>query len=464
MEARRTLLWLSSEPDRALPDNTLAVNWDIHQLNLTQPPHPLPQAELALVGVLDLHNYTADGLPRLEEWLDSLSPTTWVGLTAHSPYDDNRLGAVIGTHCADFHTLPVDHNRLNTVLGHLWGMAQLQARLAESNKVSLQQHALAGDSPRIRQTRALLQRFGQTMEPVLIYGGSGTGKEAAARFVHDHSPVSHGPFVAINCAALPPSLTQSELFGYEKGAFTSASSSRSGRIEAAHGGSLMLMGINELLPDQQSALLRFLQEGLVERIGGQTPRTIEARVIATSSERLDELVKAERFRSDVYYRLGGLEIQLPLLTERLEDIPVLLDLFFDSLQGPGRRKRRRLSEDAMRVMLMHDWPGSLRELNNRLRQAVLLSDHPVLTPADLGFTDPSGIHPEGLSLDQFRSRAEQQAVSCSLALTHNNVSAAARLLDISRVSMYRLMEKHRTHRSQDTEPPQAPRNPRGTPS
>ncbi|MDX1757207.1 MAG: sigma 54-interacting transcriptional regulator [Marinobacter sp.] len=448
MEAKRTLLWLSPKPNQALPIGNLAPHWEIHRLNLNQPPRPIAQPSTGVrVGILDLEHYSTDSFPQLEDWLESLTPTSWVGLTARSPREDERLGSLIGTHCADYHTLPMDSNRLNTVLGHLWGMADLQARLADSQEIQLQQYALTGDSEAIRHTRALLHRFAETMEPVLIYGASGTGKEAAARYVHEHSPVNRGPFVAVNCAALPPSLTQSELFGYEKGAFTSASASKSGRLEAAHGGSLLLLGIDELLADQQSALLRFLQEGLVERIGGNSSRTIEARVIATSTHPLMELVESDQFRSDVYYRLGGLEVVLPLLRERLEDIPHLIDLFFASLPPPHRSHQGwRLSEAAMRALVKYDWPGNLRELNNRLRQATLLCDRPVLTPADLGFSHVTNHTPEGLSLDDFRARAEQQAVSCSLALTHNNVSAAARLLNISRVSMYRLMAKYHTQR------------------
>lgn len=463
MEAKRTLLWLSPKPNQAVPVDTIDIQWEIHRLNLNQPPRPIPQLPFgARVGILDLEHYTPDSFPQLEDWLESLNPTSWVGLTATSPSNDARLGSLIGTHCADYHTLPMDPNRLNTVLGHLWGMADLQARLAHSQEFQLQHYALTGDSAAIRHTRTLLQRFAETMEPVLINGASGTGKEAAARFVHDHSPVNRGPFIAINCAALPPSLTQSELFGYEKGAFTSASTSKSGRLEAAHGGSLLMLGIDELYPDQQSSLLRFLQEGQVERIGASTPRTIEARVIATSTHPLKQLVQAQEFRSDVYYRLGGLEVQLPLLTERLEDIPHLVDLYFASLRTPRRSTQQwRLNEAAMRTLLRHDWPGNLRELNNRLRQAVLLCDRPVLTPADLGFSHENSHSAEGLSLDDFRARAEQQAVTCSLALTHNNVSAAARLLNISRVSMYRLMTKHHTHREQVESFSLAPKPPKG---
>ncbi|SFL83779.1 sigma-54 dependent transcriptional regulator [Marinobacter zhejiangensis] len=443
MEHRRTLLWLSPSPDPAITSLLLSNHWDIHQINLHQPPHEIANGNGARVGVLDLQHCVTDDVPLLEDWLNTLSPTTWVGLTTTAPLEDQILSNVIGTHCADYHTMPLDSTRLNTVLGHLWGMARLRAQLVSGERASLQRHALAGNSDVIRHTRSMLQRFAGTLEPVLIYGASGTGKETAARYIHDHSPVSQGPFISVNCAALPPSLTQSELFGYEKGSFTSASESRVGRLEAAHGGSLLLMGINELLPDQQSALLRFLQDGLIDRIGGKNPRSIQTRVIATSAHPLDELVQSQQFRKDVFYRLGGLSVQLPELQEHLEDLPELVDLFFATAASQGNKLHWRLSETAMRALMAHDWPGNIRELDNRLRQAILLSDSQQLSPQDLGFPADTDTHPETLSLDHFRAQAERQAVRCSLAMTHNNVSAAARLLDISRVSLYRLMEKHK---------------------
>lgn len=433
------LLWLSPSPDPGVSGLRLSSHWDIHQINLHQPPRDLSNGNGTRVGVLDLHGCTDDDFPLLEDWLNTLSPTTWVALTDTPPAGDPNLSHIIGSHCADYHTLPLDQARLDTVLGHLWGMARLRTQLAAGERATLQHHALSGHSGAIRQTRALLQRFASTLEPVLIYGASGTGKETAARYIHDHSPVSQGPFISVNCAALPPALTQRELFGYDNG----SAESRIGRLEAAHGGSLLLMGINELLPDQQSALLRFLQDGVVDRVGGKRARSVRTRIIATSAQPLDALVQSNEFRKDVFYRLGGLSVQLPELRERLEDLPELVEHFFASAASHGNRIHWQLSESAMRALMAHNWPGNIRELDNRLHQAILLSDDQKLSPQDLGFQAQPGDTHDDLSLDHFRSQAERQAVRCSLAMTHNNVSAAARLLDISRVSLYRLMEKHK---------------------
>lgn len=438
MEAKRTLLWLSATSNRS-PHNPLDHDWDILPLQLKQPPAPVTTGQDVRIGVVDLSNPSTVTHPNLEQWLDLLGPVSWVALISGQPQDNDPVSHFIGTYCADYHTLPLDSFRLNTILGHLWGMGDLQTRISRSPATQIEQQALTGKSATIRHARGLLRRFARTTEPVLIYGHSGTGKETAARFVHEHSPVNHGPLVTINCAALPLSLTQSELFGYEKGAFTSAIEARSGRIEAAHGGSLILMGIDELLPEQQSALLRFLQGGTVERIGGRRARVIRTRVIATSSQPLQDLVANNRFRSDIYYRLGGLRVELPELYKRIEDIP---QLAHEHLKGISPELGRYLTDDAMRCLLTHSWPGNLRELGNRLRQAAVLSSAPALSPFDLGFTPAHDSI--NMSLAQYRARAEKQALSSTLTLTNNNVTAAARLLKISRVSLYRLMKKHHT--------------------
>jgi DNA-binding NtrC family response regulator len=328
-------------------------------------------------------------------------------------------------------------------------MSELQARAFHNKPVSYHEFALQGESSAIRQTRELLGRFAHTEEPVLIYGENGTGKEAAATFIHNHSLRRRKPLVVVNCAALPLSLTQNELFGHEKGAFTNAMNSHKGRIETADGGTLLLVGVDELIPEQQSAILRFLQEGQVERIGGCHPIKVDVRVIATSTTPLDQLVESGHFRSDVFYRLGSLHVLLPPLRERKEDIPLLANRILAAAPSPLGPKR--LADTATICLAEHPWPGNLRELQNRLRQALLLGQAPLIEAVDLGFgLTPANNHSGGheLSLNAFRSQADRRAISVSLALAHNNISAAARLLNISRVSFYRLMDKHQViHRT-----------------
>jgi DNA-binding NtrC family response regulator len=227
-------------------------------------------------------------------------------------------------------------------------------------------------------------------------------------------------------------------------------SARKGRIEAADGGTLLLVGIDELTPEQQSVILRFLQEGQIERIGGCRTIEVDARLIATSSSPLEPLVASGRFRSDVFYRLGSLHVTLPPLRERKEDIALLANRILSAAPSSAGRPKR-LADTTTICLAGHPWPGNLRELQNRLRLAVLLGEGPVIDPGDMGFEQtPANRQSQGqaLALNAFRSQADRQAIFISLALAHNNISAAARLLNISRVSFYRLMNKHQVlHRT-----------------
>ncbi|MGP4845757.1 sigma 54-interacting transcriptional regulator [Marinobacter sp. 1Y8] len=460
MTTKKTLLWLSTASHQPPTDEPFLRPWELVHFDLAQPPgRRSPLLPPIRVGVLDFTHHPQTTPPLyLDSWIEALTPTAWVGLLPHSPHHDAELSDMVASFCVDYHTRPYDCARLDNALGHLWGMAELQHQLQTEDPGQFEQHALDGHSPAIRQTRALLKRFAHTDEPVLIRGDSGTGKGAAARFLHDHSPVAQGPYITVNCAALPVNLTQSELFGYEKGAFTHAMTARAGRIEMADGGTLVLSGIDELKPEQQSALLRFLQEGLIERIGSHRVRKIRARIVATSSLVLENLVAQGHFREDIYYRLGGLQVQLPRLNDRLDDIPLLADVVLRSVRRFAATRPKTLCTAATRCLYLYPWPGNLREFHNRIRQAALLAEGPQLTPADLGLADLDPDQPlvQALSLETFRARAEQEAITYCLNLSNHNVSAAARLLKISRLSLYRLMDKHRQDlQTPSTHPPSA---------
>ncbi|KMQ76517.1 sigma-54 dependent transcriptional regulator [Marinobacter subterrani] len=445
MQEKRPLVWLSAVYPVLITSEPLLRDWQLIHIALAgRPPANLKSCQGSRVGVFDLASMKKDQLACLPEWLDAIPVQHWVATLESHQVHNPDICALINRYCKDYHTLPLQADRLHAILGHLWGMSELEARVSLSRPGSYHDFALEGDSPAIRQVRTLLTKFARTEEPVLIYGENGTGKETAARFIHDHSARKNKPLVVVNCAALPRSLTQNELFGHEKGAFTHAMSAQKGRIEAASGGTLLLVGVDELCEEQQSAILRFLQEGQIERLGSNNPISVDARLIATSTRPLEQLVETGAFRSDVFYRLGSLHVLLPPLRDRKEDIPALANRILSatpSAQGP-----RRLSGATLICLAEHPWPGNLRELQNRLRQALLLGEGPKIEAEDMGFAAaPAGSQQRSreLSLDAFRSRADRQAISVSLALTHNNVSAAARLLNISRVSLYRLMEKHR---------------------
>ncbi|MGC8120597.1 sigma-54-dependent transcriptional regulator [Marinobacter sp. VGCF2001] len=440
MEPQRPLVWLSAAPDTEMQATLRLPGWQQVRICAQQTPiFPAAECIGKPVGVCVLSELDATGLDNLRAWLEILPVTSWLALVTRRQLENTEVCRLIREYCQDYHTLPLDSRRLLNSLGHMWGMQALGATMTDPERISYQDYVLDGPSSHIRQARSLLRRFAATHEPVLIYGANGTGKEAAARFIHEHSPRQHGPFVVINCAALPESLTQSELFGHERGAFTHALKARKGRIEAADRGTLVLAGADELGPTQQSAILRFLEEGTIEPVGSNQPVKLDVRVVAISGTPLDEQVAQGHFRSDVFYRLGNLTVTLPTLRERLEDLPYLARRVLEA-SGGGHYK---LGNATLLAMAAHPWPGNLRELQNRLRQAVLLARQLQLEPEDLGLAPTSTpARAQRFSLEAYRARADQEAISTSLALTHQNISAAARLLNISRVSFYRLIEKH----------------------
>lgn len=444
MMEKRPLVWLSAASSNTGARKELETHWNLINFNFDEPAPLLASVpDEARLGVLELPELSGEDTSQPENWLETLDLTYWVAIAPLWPACGTRVARLITHYCSDFHTLPVDCKRMNTVLGHLWGMASILEPAKNLAHDHYQGLALQGDSHSIQQVRSLLRRFSATLEPVLITGESSTGKEAAAKFIHSHSSRACGPLVTINCAALPASLTQSELFGYEKGAFTHALSSRQGRLEQADGGTLVLSGIDELKLEQQSVILRFLQEGCIERVGGSARIPINCRVITTTSQPLPDLIALGHFRSDVYYRLGGLEVKLPALKNRLEDIPILAKALLEAAASGAKQKR--LSNKAVKSLVSHPWPGNFRELQNCLQQGWLLSDKSVIEASDLGLANSglgSQVPAANLSLKEFRARADRQALLCSLRLANNNMSEAARLLNISRVSLYRLMNKH----------------------
>lgn len=450
MKEKRPLVWLSAEHSVSATQLDLLTEWLLIPVAIKR---QLPSGNIpgysAWVGVFDLNAVASDELALASSWLEVLQVEHWIAIIEPDQLDNPEVCRLINRYCADYHTLPIQPDRLRAALGHFWGMSKLQSRDFQNRSRSYRDFALEGESPAIRKTRELLARFAHTEEPVLIYGENGTGKEAAATFIHNHSSRKHKPLVVVNCAALPLSLTQSELFGHEKGSFTHAMRSHKGRIETADGGTLLLVGVDELKPEQQSAILRFLQEGQIERIGGCHPIKVDVRIIATSTSPLEQSVASGHFRSDVFYRLGSLCVLLPPLRERKEDIPLLANRLLAA--APSAVGPKRLADTTTICLAEHPWPGNLRELQNRMRQALLLGQSAIIEPGDMGFgqTSTSKQCPgQELSLDAFRSQADRQAISVSLALAQNNVSAAARLLNISRVSFYRLMDKHQVpHRT-----------------
>jgi transcriptional regulator with PAS, ATPase and Fis domain len=312
---------------------------------------------------------------------------------------------------------------------------------------------IIGNSAAIRIASDLLDRFAQTDEPVLITGESGTGKELAARAIHRNSMRKAGRFVAVNCAAIPPNLVASELFGYEKGAFTGAVTRTKGQIEHAHGGTLFLDEIGDMPVDLQGHLLRFLQEGQIVRVGGRETINVDVRVVSATNVRLHEAIAEGRFREDLYYRLNVLTTSLPPLRERLDDIELLAHHFLRQASAQFGREITGFTPGAMQMLCRHEWPGNVRELMSVVRRAVVIGDATLVAEADLigldsarrsQATAPSPSPPPSPPPSRPRpgSEAEREVLLRTLADTQENITSTAQQLGVSRITLYRMLHRH----------------------
>ena len=383
---------------------------------------------------------------QLDKWRDAMQrlDLDWIVVLEPELLQRPQVRRFINEYCYDFHHRPVDTERLLITLGRLYGKQQMRVMPGEHGQGdAIEGIELFGDHPSIRQLKQTIRKIARSEAHILITGESGTGKELAARSIHRLSNRAAAPFQAVNCGGLPVSLVQSELFGYERGAFTGASERRIGYAEAAHGGILFLDEIGDLAAEAQAGLLRFLQEGTVERLGGRQPTQVDVRVISATHVRLEDAIFAGRFREDLFYRLKVCHLHLPALRERVSDILPLSDFLIDRYAGKLGVPKRRLSSDSARAMVEHPWPGNVRELVNRLSQGLVLASGRFIRPADMGLS--SGASGDGLfsTLLESRERAEREALQIALAVYNGNSTQAAKMLGISRATFYRLLQKHK---------------------
>jgi two-component system NtrC family response regulator len=287
----------------------------------------------------------------------------------------------------------------------------------------------------------IIRKVAPSDAPVLILGESGTGKEMAGRAIHRLSLRKDGPFIAINCGAIPENLLESELFGHEKGAFTGAHTSRPGRLELANHGTLFLDEIGELPPPLQVKLLRFLQERTVERVGGRKTIPVDTRVIAATNTDLKAALQTGAFREDLFYRLAVVVIKIPALRERDGDILLLARSFLQRFAGQANRDSLAFDEQAMRVLREHKWPGNVRELENRIKRAVIMAEGKTIRAADLELGPADMIEPAAPTLKEARENLERDLITRALHRHGGKIAPAAADLGISRPTMYELIEK-----------------------
>jgi len=358
---------------------------------------------------------------------------------------ENALRAIsLGAY--DFCVKPVDLALLRIVIDRALRLRALEEenlRLAAAPKASPIQGILTADAGMLKVCRTV-ERLGSVSIPVLLLGESGTGKEALARALHEMGPRAGKPFVAINCAAIPEALLESELFGHEKGAFTGALRQVAGKVEMAHGGTLFLDEIGEMPTPLQAKLLRFLQDQVIERIGGRTPIRVDVRVVSATNQPLEEQVETGRFRGDLLYRLNSVTVRIPPLRARGGDALLLARWFLARHAQAFGRRLRGFDPAATEAIAAHPWPGNVRELENRVRRAALMADGPLVTAADLELAAlPGATSAEaGFDLRAARTRAEREAILRALAHSGSSLSAAARLLGISRPTLYGLLNAH----------------------
>ncbi|GAA0909459.1 sigma-54 dependent transcriptional regulator [Luteibacter anthropi] len=310
-----------------------------------------------------------------------------------------------------------------------------------SHEESSGHRAIWGESQAIGTLLHNLRKFAPVELPLLITGETGTGKEVAARTLHQLSPRQDRPFAAINCGALPANLVQSELFGHERGSFTGATSRRIGHFESADGGTVFLDEIGDLPLDAQTNLLRVLQEGTIERIGSCRSIRVDVRVLAATHVDLEKAVAQGRFREDLFYRLNVLRLRMPPLRERGSDVDLLAQHFLDTFRESYGTRARTFSAAARRAMSTFGWPGNVRELMNRVQRAAVIADDALITPDDLELNaDAPGTDRD--SLGGARTLAEREAIVDCLRASAFNISECARRLRVSRVTVYRLCKKH----------------------
>ncbi|MCI8211315.1 Fis family transcriptional regulator [Pseudomonas sp. S25] len=411
-----------------------AAGWDVDSSTVEAAANR--SCDVGLIRLMPYHFEHPEGVKDLI----TRSHTEWIAVLSPDDLRREKIGDFVCEWFFDFHTLPFDVARMQVTLGRAYGMARLRAQGAAY--VSGPEHEMLGESRPIRELRRLLSKLAPTESPVLIRGESGTGKELIARNLHSQSHRRNKPFVAINCATTPEHLLQGELFGYEKGAFEGANELKIGSIEAADGGTLFLDEIGDLPMELQASLLRFLQDKQIERIGGRVAIGVDVRVLAATHVDLESAIRKKRFREDLYYRLNVLQVGTAPLRERHGDLALLANHFAHFYSQETGRRVRNFSQDALVAMGKHDWPGNVRELANRVRRGLVLAEGRQIEAADLGLLGEDDIVSSMGTLDDYKSRAERQALCDVLTRHSDNLSVAAKVLGISRPTFYRLLHKH----------------------
>jgi len=383
----------------------------------------------------------SEGLAALKEIL-IIAPHTKIIVITGNDDRTNALKAIeMGAY--DFYQKPVDSDVINVIVSRAFSLANIETENRTMKAVVGSDTGIIGSSESIERLRTMVHRIAPTEISALLLGESGTGKEVTAKAVHQVSNRKDKPFIAINCASIPETLIESELFGFEKGAFTGAHKTTMGKIECAQGGTLFLDEIGDMPFNLQAKLLRFLQEKVIERLGGRQEIPVDVRVVCATNQNLEEMVAKKEFREDLFYRITEITLNIPPLRDRDEDVIILANFFLQQYATDYKRNIKSFSDDGLQALKEHRWPGNIRELQNKVKSSVIMTTGSQVTAFDLGFYDHSNAEYElSLNLRAVREQAETIAIQKAYALSAGNMSKASELLGVTRPTLYSLIEKY----------------------
>ncbi|HEY9149556.1 MAG TPA: PEP-CTERM-box response regulator transcription factor [Gammaproteobacteria bacterium] len=384
---------------------------------------------------------TSEGFATLEQVLEKAPHTKVIVVTGNNDRNNALRAVALGAY--DFFYKPIDADLLGFIVNRAFRLHEIES---ENHRLSLQhpQSPLEGvisASPEMLKVCRTIEKVAPADATVLLLGESGTGKELLARSLHALSNHADERFVAINCAAIPENLLESELFGYEKGAFTGAAKTTPGKIETAAGGTLFLDEIGDMPLALQAKLLRFLQERVIERVGGRQEIPVDVRVICATHKDLLAMSREKEFREDLYYRISEITVRIPALREREGDVLLLARVFLEQSSKQHGKQMHRFSKDALAALEAYPWPGNVRELENRVKRAVIMAENKQITAGDLELGGTGHDERASFNLREIRDQAERQAVVRALGHVGGKVSQAAELLGVSRPTMYDLLKK-----------------------